>query len=99
MRLCGQTESMRRMAGKDKYIGADKDEKGWFGVELVSHPMPGGTGRLMMTYSDNRRWPTKEVAIRVMEIDMKKLDEDYLKWDAEDAAMADALKAEELTRG
>ena len=90
-----QTETMRRIAGKDKIYGAEQDEKGWWGFEMVNHPMPSGTRRLMLTYTDNRRWPTKEKAIEVITKAMKELDEAYAREDAE----REAAEAEELTRG
>ena len=42
---------------------AYEDETGWHGIEYVNHPTPSGAERWMPTYSDDRGWPDRDMAI------------------------------------
>jgi len=89
MRVWGQTEAMRRMAGDDKVYLAEQRQDGWHGMEFVNHPFPSGARRMMLTYSDNRGWTTEEKAIEVIKAGMRELDKAYEAADAEDRAYED----------
>jgi hypothetical protein len=54
-------DAMRKTSEKEIII--DKDEKGYFGIEYVKHPTPSGCTRILPTYSDNRRFPSQEIAM------------------------------------
>jgi len=60
------TEGMRNTTERE--ITVYKDEDGLFhGVEYVNHPTPSGCERWLPTYSDNRGWPDKEIALKEFE--------------------------------
>jgi len=57
-----QTEAMRQT--DQRIITAGQKETGglWYGLEMVNHPTPSGCERWLITYSDNRGYPTAEEA-------------------------------------
>ena len=68
-----------RKSGK-KIVSAIHHPNGkWSGIEHVKHPTPSGWVRLLPTFSDNREWPTKKIALQQFKKLLIQVDKAYAK--------------------